>query len=134
MSHAGATNSLTYASLAATGCYAVGNSVLIPAAFASYGNTKPNIFRDAGFKNVDFSVTKVFTIKERLKAEGRVEIFNLFNHPDFVNPSGGPGGGVEDPTGGLFGFVGQTPDTYSSNPQLGSGGARAMQLGLKLSW
>jgi hypothetical protein len=131
---AAAIGQLAQASLAALGCYAVGNSVMIPAAYGSYGTTKPNIFRDNGFKNVDFSVTKVFTIKERFKAEGRVEIFNLFNHPDFVNPSGGPGGGVEDPTGGLFGFVGATPDTYSSNPQLGSGGARAMQLGLKLSW
>jgi hypothetical protein len=131
---AAAIGPLAQASLTNLGCYAVGNSVMIPAAYNSYGNTKPNIFRDAGFKNVDFSVTKVFTIGERLKAEGRVEIFNLFNHPDFVNPSGGPGGGVEDPTGGLFGFVGATPDTYSSNPQLGSGGARAMQLGLKLSW
>jgi hypothetical protein len=125
---------LAMASLNNIGCYGVGNSVLLPPPYGSYGNTKPNIFRDNGFKNVDFSVTKVFTIKERLKAEARVEIFNLFNHPDFVNPSGGPGGGIEDPSGQPFGFVGATPDTYSSNPQLGSGGARAMQLGLKLSW
>jgi hypothetical protein len=125
---------LALAALASTGCYGENGSVLTPPPFGSYGNTKPNLFRDAGFKNMDFSVTKVFNITERFKAEGRVEIFNLFNHPDFVNPSGGPGGGIEDPNGGLFGFVGQTPDTYSSNPQLGSGGARAMQLGLKLSW
>jgi hypothetical protein len=116
------------------GCYAVGNSVLLPAAFGSAGNTKPNIWRDHGFRNVDFSVTKAFTIKERLKAEARVEFFNIFNHPNFSNPSGGPGGGIQDPSAQPFGFVGLTPDTYSSNPQLGSGGERAMQLGLKLSW
>jgi len=125
---------LALASLNSFGCYAQGSSVLVPPAFGTYGNTMANIFRDKGFKNVDFSVTKAFTFKERLKAEARVEIFNLLNHPIFSNPSGGPGGAIQDPSAQPFGFVGLTPDTYSSNPQLGSGGARAMQLGLKLSW
>jgi hypothetical protein len=130
----GGTAGLNTASLGSLGCYRVGNSMLLPPAFGTYGNTMANIFRDKGFKNVDFSVTKLFTIKERFKAEARVEIFNLFNHPDWSNPSGGPGGAIQDPSTQPFGFVGLTPDTYSSNPQLGSGGARAMQLGLKLSW
>jgi hypothetical protein len=126
---------LAIASAMTLGCYAVGNSILLPPAYGSYGTTPQNIFRDAGFKNWDLSVTKLFSIKERLKAEFRAEFFNVLNHPDFSNPSGGPGGGVGDPSGGPpFGFSGLTPDTYSSNPQLGSGGSRAMQLGLKLSW
>ncbi len=132
---AAAIGPLAQASLSNLGCYAVGSSVLIPAAYGSFGNTRQNFLRDAGFKNVDFSVTKAFSIKERLKAEFRVEFFNILNHPDFSNPSGGPGGAIGDPSAGAgFGFSGLTPDTYSSNPQLGSGGARAMQLGLKLSW
>ena len=132
---AAAIGPLAQASLSNLGCYAVGSSVLIPAAYGSYGNTKPNIFRDTGFKNVDFSINKVFTFHERFKAEAKVEFFNLFNHPDWSNPAGGPGGAIPDPSAGPpFGFVGLTPDTYSSNPQLGSGGPRAMQLGLKLSW
>jgi hypothetical protein len=125
---------MAVASLTNLGCYAVGTSVLIPPAFGSYGTTAQNLWRDAGFKNWDMSVSKLFTIKERLKAQVRVELFNVLNHPDFSNPSGGPGGGIQDPTSQPFGFVGLTPDTYSSNPQLGSGGARAMQLGLKLSF
>jgi hypothetical protein len=125
---------LAISSAMTLGCYAVGNSILLPPAWGSYGTTQANFLRDTGFKNVDFSVTKRFTIKERLKAEARVEIFNLFNHPDWSNPSGGPGGAIQDPSSQPFGFVGLTPDSYSSNPQLGSGGARAMQLGLKLSW
>ncbi len=133
---AAAIGPLAQASLSDLGCFAVGNSVLIPSAYGSYGNTKPNIWRDNGFKNVDFSITKEFSFRERLKAEARVEFFNILNHPDFSNPSGGPGGAIQDPSGQSipFGFIGLTPDTYSSNPQLGSGGARAMQLGLKLSW
>jgi Carboxypeptidase regulatory-like domain len=133
-----ALGTLALASLFNLGCYGVGNSVMIPPPYGSYGTTPQNIFRDAGFKNWDMSVAKMFTIKERLKAEFRAEFFNILNHPDFSNPTGGPGGGAADPSapGGApnFGFSGLTPDTYSSNPQLGSGGARAVQLGLKLSW
>jgi hypothetical protein len=133
--HAAALGQLATAALATLGCYAVGNSVLIPPAYGSYGTTLPNLFRDRGFRNWDLSVTKTFTYKERLKAEFRVEGFNILNHPDFSNPSGGPGGATGDPSGGPpFGFSGLTPDTYSSNPQLGSGGSRAIQLGLKLSF
>ena len=127
---------LAVASLTNLGCYAVGSSILIPPAYGSYGTTAPNLWRDAGYKNWDMSVSKAFTIKERLKAEVRVEFFNVLNHPIFSNPQGGPGGntGGQDPSGQPFGFVGLTNDTFHSNPQLGSGGARAMQLGLKLSW
>ena len=134
-SHAAALGALGTAALDALGCYSVGNSVLIPPAYGSYGTTMPNFLRDRGFKNWDFSVTKTFTFKEHYKAEFRFEGFNILNHPDFSNPSGGPGGATGDPSGGPpFGFSGLTPDTYSSNPQLGSGGARAIQLGLKLSF
>lgn len=127
---------LAVASLTNLGCYAVGSSILIPPAYGSYGTTAPNLWRDGGFKNWDLSVSKAFTIKERLKAEARVEFFNILNHPIFSNPQGGPGGntGGQDPTSQPFGYVGVTNDTFHSNPQLGSGGARAMQLGLKLTF
>jgi hypothetical protein len=45
-----------------------------------------NLFRDTGFKNVDFSVFKTFTFKERYNATFRAELFNLFNHPIISNP------------------------------------------------
>jgi hypothetical protein len=67
----------------------------------------------------------------------RAEFFNIFNHPNIANTFGGPGGDntYTDPSndiGGTFGVRPQTPDVTSSNPVLGSGGPRAMQLGLKL--
>jgi hypothetical protein len=88
---------------------------------------------------VDASVTKSFKFKERLTAQFRAEFFNILNHPDFVNPAGGPGGGgaslnpsrAGSTMAGLA-YVSNTPDVASSNPVLGSGGARAIQLGLKL--
>ena len=126
------------ASLYNLGCYALGNSVLIPPAYGSYGTTSRDMFRDGGFYNLDLSITKSFKFKERLTAQFRAEFFNILNHPDFVNPAGGPGGGGAslDPsaagTSTGLGWVSNTPDIASSNPVLGSGGPRAMQLGLKL--
>jgi hypothetical protein len=138
--HAATLGPLAQASLANLGCYVSlnGKSILIPAAFGGAGNTAPNMFRGLPYYNVDLSVTKVFKYKERLSAQFRAEFFNIFNHPNNSNPFGGPGGDntFTDPTaaagGGSFGFRALTPDVLSSNPVLGSGGARAMQLGLKI--
>jgi hypothetical protein len=130
----GAATGLAQAALSNLGCYAVNGSILIPPAFGTLGTLGRNPFRDTGFKNVDFSVTKVFKFKERLTAQFRAEFFNILNHPNFANPYGGPGGPTAslDPSGGApFGFSSATPDAASSNPVLGSGGARAIQLGLK---
>jgi Carboxypeptidase regulatory-like domain/TonB dependent receptor len=128
---------LAVASLTDLGCYANGKSILIPPAYGSYGTTGPNIFRGFPFYNVDFSVTKSWKFGERMTAQFRAEFFNIFNHPNISNVFGGPGGDntYTDPSadaGAGFGFRPQTPDVTSSNPVLGSGGPRAIQLGLKL--
>lgn len=129
------------ASLASLGCYVSlnGKSVLIPPAYGTQGTTSPNMFRGTPFYNVDFSVTKAFKFGERFNAQFRAEFFNIFNRVNIANPYGGPGGSntYTDPSadgGASFGFQPATPDTVSSNPVLGSGGARAMQLGLKLTF
>jgi len=131
---------LALASLANLGCYALGSSVLTPPAYGSFATSNlRNVFRDNGFWNVDASVTKSFKVTERFSAQFRAEFFNVLNHPDFVNPAGGPGGGGASlnpsragSTGSGLGYVTNTPDIAGSNPVLGSGGPRAMQLGLKL--
>ena len=122
--------------LAQFGCYAIGNSVMTPSAPGTWGKMGRNIFRDTGFHNVDLSVSKSFKFGERLKAQFRVETFNLFNHPHFANPYGGSSGWGQgnfgDPSQtGIFGCGCATPDTAAVNPVLGSGGSRAIQLGLK---
>jgi carboxypeptidase family protein/TonB-dependent receptor-like protein len=131
----GAATGLAQAALSNLGCYGVNGSVLIPPAYGTVGNTGRSPFNDTGFKNVDLSVTKVFKFKERLTAQFRAEFFNIFNHPNFSNPFGGPGGGpsasVDPSAGPPFGNPPQTPDAASSNPVLGAGGSRAVQLGLK---
>ena len=126
----GATDSLN-----SFGCYAAGRSVMIPPAFGTFGTMGRNLFRDTGFKNVDLSVAKNWKFGERFGAQFRVEFFNLLNHPNFANPFGGQNGFAHnDPSTGSFGCGCATPDVAAANPVIGSGGSRAVQLGLKLTF
>jgi hypothetical protein len=123
-------------SLATFGCYAKGSSVMIPPPFGTFGTMGRNLFRDSGFHNWDFSVAKNWKFRERLTSQFRLEIFNILNHPNFANPFGGQNGfgiaGFNDPSAtSSFGCGCATPDKAASNPVLGSGGSRAVQLGLK---
>lgn len=126
------------ASLGTFGCYAVGNSMMLPPALGTFGNMGRNMFRDFGFRNVDFSLMKNFQFGERLGMQFRAEFFNIFNHPNFANPFGGQNGwGHNDPSvpgAGGFGCSCATPDVAASNPVIGSGGSRAVQLGLKFNF
>jgi hypothetical protein len=137
LAKAQANGPLAVASLTNLGCYATGKSILIPPAYGSYGTTGPNTFRGQPFYNLDMSITKAIRIGERITAQFRAEAFNVFNRVNLANPVGGPGGGngYTDPSasaGSSFGFQPATPDVVSSNAVLGSGGPRAIQLGLKL--
>jgi len=116
------------------GCYVSQGSVLIPPALGSYGNASRDLFRGPGITNVDLSITKIFRFRERISAQFRAEAFNVFNHPNFANPQGGPNGYANnDPSAGFgMGCGCITPDVAGSNPVLGSGGPRAIQLGLKI--
>jgi hypothetical protein len=94
------------------------------------GNAGRNIFRGPAFKNWDFSISKLWNMNERLKFQVRGEVFNLLNHPNFD---------VFTMNNDLFspsnvGTVISTPDVASSNPVLGSGGSRHIQIGAKFIW
>ena len=119
--------------LGVSGCYVRGNSVLVPPALGTIGNSGRNMFLGPGFANWDLSVMKDWKFRERLTAQFRAEFFNVLNHPNFANPFGPAGAGFNDASAGSnFGCGCLTPDQAAPNPVLGSGGARSVQLGLKL--
>ncbi|HKN72807.1 MAG TPA: carboxypeptidase regulatory-like domain-containing protein [Terriglobales bacterium] len=129
----GGTPGAATAALNLFGCYAEGNSVMIPPALGQFGNMGRNTFSDLGFRDVDFSVAKNWHFTERMHAQFRAEFFNIFNHPNLANPYGGQNGfGFNDPSVQPFGCACATPDVAAANPVIGSGGSRAVQLGLKL--
>jgi hypothetical protein len=133
---ANAMNAATVTSLNTLGCYFKGRSVLIPPALGTFGTSSRNSFPASGITNVDLSVTKSWKFREKLTAQFRAEFFNILNHPNFTNPYGssnGFGPGLySDPSSTVLGCGCATPDQAGGNPVLGSGGNRAIQLGLKL--
>jgi len=133
------TAAVSVATLNSFGCFvsANGKSVITPPALGTFGNMGRNLFRDSGFRNVDFSIFKNFTFKERFGAQFRFETFNLFNRPTPANPYGASSAVNTGNTlqgGGPLGFSGLTPDYAAGNPLIGSGSNRAIQLGLKLTF
>jgi hypothetical protein len=55
-----------------------------------------------GVCNTDFAASKPFVVREPLTVEFRAELFNLFNHPNFANPSSNVG------SAGSFGVISST--------------------------
>jgi hypothetical protein len=112
------------------GCYVAGNTVITPPAFGSQGDMHRNIFRGPAFANWDFSLAKVWKLNERVKLQFRGEVFNILNHANFdvfsMNTD------LSSPSS--VGLVIFTPDVASSNPVIGSGGSRHIQLGAKIIW
>jgi len=112
------------------GCYVMGSAVITPAAYYTFGNMGRNIFRGPMFVNLDLSVTKRWKFGERVAMQMRGEFFNVLNHPNFdvwtMNTD------LSSPSD--VGTVRFTPDVGMSNPVIGSGGSRHIQLGLKLIW
>ena len=122
------------------GCFVSknGRSVMVPPFHGTYGTMGRNTVRDGGFKNVDLSLFKNFTLKERYGLQFRWELFNVFNHPIVANPYGasnGSGLGIDPGASpATFGCGCATPDVAAGNPLVGSGSSRVMQLGLKFTF
>lgn len=112
------------------GCFAAPGWTITPPNAGQFGDMGRNVVRGPGYFDLDFSVGKAFTFGERMKLELRGEFFNVLNHPNFA--------GVDDDlSDGFSGTVGQafyTPDIAASNPVVGSGGSRHIQLGAKMIW
>jgi outer membrane receptor protein involved in Fe transport len=106
---------------------------LNPNAFADPAGEFGNLGRDQiygpGFKNVDFSISKNFAIRENMNLQFRTEFFNVFNHPNFSLPNG-----FISPGSSTAGEISSTPDVAQGNPGLGGGGPRVIQLGLRLQF
>ena len=100
------------------------NGFINPAAFTrqatGFGDAGRNILTSPGFEDIDFSISKLTAIKERVSLQFRAEAFNLFNHPNFGQP-------VNNLAASTFG---QILATRTTRGDLGS--SRQLQLGLKL--
>ena len=106
----------------AIGCSAGAQFALPTAGGLHFGNMGRNSVVGPDFKNLDFSITKVTKITERISHEFRFETFDLFNHPNFGNP-----GLTAQPGSSSFGVIQST-----RFPTGDSGSARQLQFAMKL--
>ena len=124
-------NATGFSSLEQPGCYVSGSAVITPPAPGTFGNMGRNIFRGPGLRDWDLSLSKVWKLNDRLKMQFRGEVFNILNHPNFDDFSLNTDVGVP----AAVGTASFTPDLgAASNPVLGSGGSRHIQLGAKVIW
>ena len=102
------------------------NSFAVPAA-ATYGNLGRNQVIGPGFGDVDLSLLKNIPIyKERVHAQFRVEMFNIFNRVNLAQPNANMG------SGSSFGASTSTIGVSIGDPGLGSGEPFNTQLALKI--
>ncbi len=116
---------------------------LNPAAFAipavgKYGNLGRDALVGPGASQFDMQVTRRFPIGEAHALEFRTDLYNIFNHPNFANPSATlpnalpsmqPGQAFSAATAPGFGVL---SSTIGRNVGLGTG--RQIQLGMRLSF
>jgi hypothetical protein len=114
--------------LSSFGCYVEGGTAITPPAPGTFGDMRRNVVYGPGYVNLDFSVIKNFRLGERIKLEARGEVFNILNHPNFADPD------HDFSDGATLGLAQFTPDIAASNPVIGSGGSRHIQIGLKVLW
>jgi hypothetical protein len=105
------------------GGYGPGDPYFNTAAFAAvstptFGNTGRDIIRGPGVFNVNASIFRTFSIRERFKAQFRAEALGLTNTPEFANPGATAGNSS-------LGIISAT-----NTPS----GARQFRFGLKLSF
>jgi hypothetical protein len=101
---------------------------LNPAAFAqplpgTYGNLGRNAFSGPGLNDFDMSIVKSQQISRDRWLRLRAEFFNIWNHPNFANPSTTFGSGFR---------LTSTPDSF--NPYFGNGSPRNVQLVAELEF
>jgi hypothetical protein len=88
------------------------------------GDLRRNQIYGPKYSAVDLSVLKNIPITERVKAQFRVEMFNLFNHINLAS-----GVGATSPGGGT---ITDTIGDFNGAPGIGPGEAFNLQLGLKI--
>lgn len=103
------------------------------------GNLSRNGLRGFSLRQVDFALRRQFKLAERIALQMRGEAFNLFNTPNFADPSGTLGSvnaaGVFTPSA-TFGLTSSMLNRSIGglNSLYQIGGPRSIQLGLRLQF
>ncbi len=111
-----------------------------PNSQGAFGNLGRNEIYGPKYWDLDFALEKNTPLKEHVNLQLRAEFFNIFNHPNFalpnffVNPVFNSDGSVNAGVSPNQGLITQTPDQAQTNPGLGGGGPRVIQLAAKITF
>jgi hypothetical protein len=100
-----------------------------PSALGTEGDSRRRFFHGPGINQWDFALLKNTKITERFNLQFRAEFFNIFNHTQFLTPSG-----ITGFTALLPPQVGFAPSSSSFGQVAGTLPARIGQLSLKLNF
>ena len=99
------------------------------------GNFGRNVLRGFDATQADLGVQRVFRLTEKAGLRFRGEFFNIFNHPNFGNPTNSlPSPLFGRSTQTLANGLGTGGANGGFNPLYQIGGARSIQLALKLQF
>ncbi len=105
------------------------------------GNLGRNVLRGLGAWQIDFSLHREFRLSEGASLQLRAEAFNIFNHPNFANPSDpnspgrltlAPGPGFGSSTQMLATGLSPSNSVGQLSPLFQIGGPRSLQFALRL--
>lgn len=118
---------------------AAGGRRINPQAFAiptelRQGSLGRNALRGFPFSQLDVSLHRSFTIFEGVKLQFKMEVFNLFNHPNFGDPNGDLNNAQFGRSTAMLGRSLTATNNTGFNPMFQAGGPRAIQFGLKLQF
>jgi hypothetical protein len=91
------------------------------------GNAGRNIIRGPRYVNLDLGLAKYVPVSSGLRAQVRVEVFNVLNRPHFALP-------VLDMSDPAFGKITHTRNPTNFGSTATSFGSRMIQLGVKLEF
>jgi hypothetical protein len=119
---------------------APGGRRINPDAFATpiyvdgQGSLGRNALRGFPFTQIDFAVHRNFALTDRVGLQFRMEIFNLFNHPNFGSPIGDLDSEDFGRATTMLGRSLTATNNTGFNPLFQAGGPRAVQFSIKLQF
>ncbi len=110
------------------------NTAAFAPAFFAYGTAGRGLVRGPGINNFDLAVFKNFRFSERINLQFRTELFNVLNHPQYLNPGTSATFNVDPsaPAGSFPTRYLQTNTTFGVIT--GTRDPRTIQFGLKLNF
>jgi hypothetical protein len=101
----------------------INRTAFVNPASGSFGTVARNSVYGPGYASVDLSVFKAIPLQDHLRAQLRLEMFNLFNRVNLAQPGSRVGGGL--------GRIGDTIGDSRGSPGIGPGEPFNIQLALK---